>query len=614
MRDTILARFAAQVAERGDRVALRTVVAGGSAADATLTWRGWAQASRELAAALVAAEIGVGGRVAILAGNRPLWPIADLGALSAGLVTVGVYPTSAPPQVAALLADAAARVVVVDRAEQLASVLAARPLPPTLRLVVCEDEGAAAAVPPSRNGDAPVVSWRALLERGRAALRDASVAAALDRRLAAVGPDDLAALIYTSGSTGVPKGACLSHRYLLASADSVRETLGLTADDTTLSFLPFSHAAERIFGLYVRVHCGIEATLVEDHLRLWDVARLVAPTLFGGLPRFYEKAGAALRAAEAAAAPADRARWTRAQALGRERSALRRDGRPVPEALERAWAESVAPARAHVAALFGHRLRLATSGGATLPREVAEHLDALGVTVLGAYGLTEHLCVAMNRPGRHAFDSVGPLMPGTEARVAEDGELLVQRSALTFDGYLGRPDETAAAFTPDGRWLRTGDLASLGADGFLRVTGRAKELIALSNGKKVAPLPIEARLSADEWIAQAVLVGEGRSYVSALLALRRAAVERWAATERLALDYPALLRHPAVRARVQRAVDAVNAGLSRPEQVKRFALLERELTVEEGELTPTLKVRRAEVAARYADACATLYDLVEERA
>ena len=613
MRDTILARFAAQVAERGDRVALRTVVAGGSAADATLTWRAWAAASRELAAALVDAGVEAGGRVAILAGNRPLWPIADLGALAAGLVTVGVYPTSAPAQVATLLADAGARVVVVDRAEQLATVLAA-PLPATLRLVVCEDEDAVAALPPSRNGDAPVVSWRALLARGRAALGDAALVAALDRRLAAVRPDDLAALIYTSGSTGVPKGACLSHRYLLASADSVREALGLTADDTTLSFLPFSHAAERIFGLYVRVHCGMEATLVEDHQRLWDVARLVRPTLFGGLPRFYEKACAALRAAETAAPPAERRRWARAVELGRRRSALRRAGAPVPAALEEEWAACAAPARAQLAALFGDRLRLATSGGATLPQAVAEHLDALGVTVLGAYGLTEHLCVAMNRPERHAFDSVGPLMPGTEARVAEDGELLVRRGALTFDGYLGRPDETTAAFTPDGRWLRTGDLAALDADGFLRVTGRAKELIALSNGKKVAPLPIEARLSADEWIAQAVLVGEGRHYVGALLALRRPAVEAWAAAAGLERDWPALLAHPAVRARVQRAVDAVNAALSRPEQVKRFALLERELTVEDGELTPTLKVRRAEVAARYADACAALYDLVEERA
>jgi long-chain acyl-CoA synthetase len=612
MRDTILARFAAQAAGRGDDVALRTLVAGGAAADATMTWAEWAAASRQLSAALVAAGVAPGERVAVLAGNRPLWPIADLGVLAAGAVSVGVYPTSAPAQVASLLADADARVVIVDRAEHLDAVLAARAMLPKLRVTVCEDADAAAAA--GRDGGAPVVSWKGWLASGARALEDAAVRAELDRRLAALAPDDLAVLIYTSGSTGVPKGACLSHRYLLASAESVRLALGLTACDTTLSFLPFSHAAERIFGLCVRVHCGIAATLVEDHHRVWEVARLVAPTLFGGLPRFYEKASAALRAAQAAASPEDAPRWARALELGRARARLRREGRPVPEALEREWAANVAPARTHVAALFGDRLRVATSGGATLPVAVAEHLDALGVTVLGAYGLTEHLCVAMNRPARHAFDTVGPLMPGTEARIAGDGELLVRRGPLTFTGYLNRPQETREAFTADGCWLRTGDLATLGDDGFLRVTGRAKELIALSSGKKVAPLPIEARLSADEWIAQAVLVGEGRSYVSALLALRRPAVEAWAAAERIGLAYPALLRHPAVRARVQQAVDRVNAELSRPEQVKRFALLERELTVERGELTPTLKVRRAAVAASFAGDCAALYDSTEERA
>ena len=606
MRETILARLAAQVAERGDAVALHAPRSGGAREGRALTWRELDAAARAVSAALVAGGFGAGERVAILAGNRVLWPVADLGVLGAGLVSVGVHPTSAPAQVREVLADSGARVAIVDTVAQF-EVLAAAGLPEGVRLVVCEDlDDAPPALRDRLAAQARVASWADWLREGAAA-PDGDAAAAADVRRARLAPGDLAILIYTSGSTGTPKGACLSHRTILASAESVRCTLGLRADDHSLSFLPFSHAAERIFGLYTRVHVGMRAVLVEEHARLWTVARETEPTLFGGLPRFFEKAVAALRAEEARADAATKARWERARRLGRERSVLRRAGQAVPAELEREWTEAAMPARECLAALFGGRLRLATSGGAAFPVAVAEYLDAFGLTVLGAYGLTEHLCVAFNRPGRYDFATAGPPMEGTELRIAADGEVLVRRNALTFSGYLGRPEATAEAFTADGEWLRTGDLGALDERGFLRVTGRAKELIALSTGKKVAPLPIEARLSADEWIAQAVLHGEGRKYVSALVSLRRDAVEAWAAESALALDYATLLRHPAVHARVQAAVDAVNAELSRAEQVRRFALLERELTVEDGELTPTLKVRRPVVEARYAEDLDALY-------
>ena len=606
MRETILDRFAVQARERGNVVALRTLAATGAAADSSLTWREWDDDARAVAAALVARGLGPGARVAILAGNRVLWPVADVGVMRAGLVSVGLYPTSAPSQVQELLADAAVPVVIVDRVEQLEKVLAAAPALPELGLVVCEDLDDA---PDSLRDGSPValVRWRDWLADGSRALSESRVANELARREAAVRDTDIAALIYTSGSTGAPKAAELPHRYLLASAHSVQRALGLTADDSTLSFLPYCHAAERVFGLYTRMHVGMAVTLVEEHEHVWDAARLAQPTLFGGLPRFFEKASEALRRAAAAADETRRERWEAAERLGRARAMLRRHGLPVPAALERDWTTASEPARECVRGLFGARLRLATSGGATLPVEVAEHLDAFGVTVLGAYGLTEHLCVAMNRPERYAFDTVGLPMPGTELHVTEDGELLVRRSALTFAGYLHRPQATDEAFTADGAWLRTGDLASLDDDGFLRITGRVKELIALSTGKKVAPLPIEARLTEDEWIAQAILVGEGRKYVSALIALRRPAVEHWAAEQRLEGDYALLRRHPLVTARVQLAVDRVNATLSRSEQVKRFALLDDELTVEAGEITPTQKIRRGEVAARHAARVDALY-------
>lgn len=286
---------------------------------------------------------------------------------------------------------------------------------------------------------------------------------------------------------------------------------------------------------------------------------------------------------------------------------MKRAGLAVPEELEREWAEASADATRRLRDHFGGRVRLATSGGATFPDHVAEDLDALGLTVLGAYGLTEHLCVAFNRPDRYTFDSAGPPVPGTEIRLAEDGEILIRRSALTFSGYHDRPEETAAVFSPDGEWLHTGDLGTLASDGLLRVTGRKKELIALSTGKKVAPLAIEAQLGRHPWIDRAVVIGEGRKYLSAIITLRCATVTGWAASRELDLSYTELLTHPDVLSEVQKAVDTANEAFSRPERVRRFVLLEHVFTVEAEELTPTLKVRRGRVAERYRDELNALY-------
>jgi long-chain acyl-CoA synthetase len=229
------------------------------------------------------------------------------------------------------------------------------------------------------------------------------------------------------------------------------------------------------------------------------------------------------------------------------------------------------------------------------------------LTVLGAYGLTEHLCVAMHRPDSYRFDSAGMPMPGTDLRISDTGEIQLRRSALTFSGYQHNAAETRAAFTSDGAWLRTGDLGFVDAEGRLHVTGREKELIALSGGKKVAPVPIERRLSESPWIAQAVLFGENRRYISALIALRRDYVEKWARETGRGHGFDALLLDPEITERVQHAIDAVNQTLSRPEQIKRFALLPAELSMEGEELTPTLKVRRSVIAQKYQEQLESLY-------
>jgi long-chain acyl-CoA synthetase len=597
--DTMLARFLARVRETPDAVAIEELAAGGAPADLSLTWAQWREASRSFAAALVEDGVERGDRVAVLAGNRVMWPVAEIGILMVGAVSVGVYPTSAPNQVRDVLADCEAVAIVVDAADQLEKVLAVAPELPRLQRIV------AGVVPEVGN---VAVGWRDYLMAGAAALAERTgLASSIDERTSAATPDDIALLIYTSGSTGEPKGARIPHRYVTASAISVRDTLGLVDSDTSLSFLPYCHAGERVFGLYTRILCGIRTAHVVQLPRVWEAARAFEPTLFGGLPRFFEKIYEALVVHEATLPAGDRARWHRALALGRERFALRRSGRAVPNDLEMAWREAVLPCRDVVDGLLGRRLRLATSGGATLPAEVADYLDAVGVTVLGAYGQTEHLCIAFHRADAYDTQTVGRPMPGTELRVDADGEVLVRRGALTFAGYHGKPDASREAFTADGMWLKTGDLGEVTPEGRLRLTGRKKELIALSSGKKVAPLPIESRLVDDPWIGHAMLYGEGERFVSALLVPRRRVLEAWQREQGLSLEYRELLGHPDVVARVQDVVNRVNAGLSGPERIKRFVLLDRELSVEADELTPTMKIRRAVVTRRYRDRLETLY-------
>jgi long-chain acyl-CoA synthetase len=589
---TVVHALLANAEAVGDREALRCYDASATVTEC-MPWRALAEAAVQVGAALVGQGSRIGDTVAVLAGNGVTWPVADLGILMSGGVSVGIHPTSTPEQVAQVLRDSGAHTVIVDGALHLEAVRWARSSTPALRQVIVA--GAATGGP----GESTWTDW---LASGGAAESE-SVA----RRIEVLQPESDAVLIYTSGSTGTPRGARLSHGCLVASARSIGETLGLRSDDTGISFLPFSHAAERIFGHYTRIVHGMAAGVCADPRRVWDVARAYRPTVFGAVPRFFEKASAQLHAMKEAAGAEEQSRWEAAIRLGTERSRLRRAGASVPGGLESAWRSASESLQEHARAVFGGAVRLATSGGATLPTSAAEHLDALGVTVLGAYGLTEHLCAAFNRPDCYDFESAGPPMPGTTIRIDTDGEILLARGPLTFSGYFGCDAETRDVFTHDGEWLRTGDLGAITARGCLTVTGRRKELIALSTGKKVAPGPIEARLTSDPLLGHAMLAGEGRPFVTALLWPRGDAVAEWAAAQDLGNGNGSLGEHPAVRARIQAVIDRVNAGLSPWERIARFRLLPDELTVEGGDLTPSHKLRRAALHERHTELLHDLY-------
>ena len=361
-------------------------------------------------------------------------------------------------------------------------------------------------------------------------------------------------MVYTSGTTGPPKGACLSHRYIINSVESLRQTIPIYDTDVSFSYLPFCHVAERISGLYNRLYAGASAYFVDDLARLGEYMLEVRPTVFASLPRFFEKIHARIVA----------------------------DTERLPEA-ERAHFKAT-----RVKDYFGGRIRLATSGGAPLPLEVAEFFAAAGLPILQAYGLTENVCVAFNRPDKYKFGTVGPPMPGCEVRIAADKEILV-RSEMMFSGYYKAPGETAKVFQ-DG-WLLTGDLGEIDEEGFLKIIGRKKELIVTSTGKKVSPALLENMLKEHHLISQAMVYGEGRSYLVALITLNSVAS----------------------REAVQSIVDDVNRRVSSTESIKRFAVLDRDFEIARDEITPTGKLKRDVITDRFRQVIDGLYLAADSR-
>jgi long-chain acyl-CoA synthetase len=586
-------RILASLASRGDAPAFLFKEEG--------LWKNWTwgEVGRKVEAAargLVALGVSEGGRVGILSPNRPQWTVADVGALAARCVPVPIYPTSTLKQARFIVEDAGVEVLFAGGAAQLPTALELKATCASLRAVMVLDPAV------ETEGGRDYLSFEAFLRLGGEA-----EGREVDRRLACAGPDDVLTIIYTSGTTGEPKGVVLTHANLLACFEAHEGRLPPTGpEDISLCFLPLSHVFERCWTYFV-LHRGVVNAYLEDPKQVAEALREVRPTVMCAVPRFYEKVHGAVMAKVQAAPRPRRALFRWAVRVGAEAAERRREGRNLGPWLSLRHRTADRLVLRKIRDLTGGRVRFFPCAGAPLSPEIEAFFHAAGLFVAQGYGLTETTAtVSVHEWRGFRFGTVGKPLPGVEVRIGEGGEVQV-RGATVMREYYRRPQETAAAFV-DG-WFRTGDAGEIDGEGRLVITDRLKDLIKTSGGKYVAPQAVETALMGDPLVEQVAVIGERRKYVTALIVPNFAALEEWAAARGVSWSTRTdLLTHPEVKAVYERRIARRTADLAPHEKIKRFTLLEREFSQEAGELTPTLKVRRKEVAERYGPAIAAMYE------
>ena len=558
----------------------------------------WAQAGDRvsaLAAGLVALGIQPEQRVAILSSTRVDWVLADFAILCAGAATTTVYPTTNPEDVAYILSDSATRLAFAEDDAQVEKLRQQRDKLPELAKVVTFDG--------TPDGDW-VISLDELAALGTDLL--AQDPSAVTDRVDATRPDQLATLIYTSGTTGRPKGVRLPHDCWVYEGVAVDETGLLTSDDVQYLWLPLSHSFGKVL-LAAQLATGSSAAVDGRVDKIIDNLAVVAPTFMAAAPRIFEKVHGRVvtMAEEEGGARLKIFRW--AMGVGHEVSALRLAGKEPGGVLKAKHAVADKLVFSKLRARFGGNLRFLVSGSAALSRDIALFFHAAGILILEGYGLTETSAgTFVNRPEDYRFGTVGIPFPKTEVRIDDDGEVLL-RGPGVMQGYHNLPEQTADALDADG-WLHTGDIGELQDGRFLRITDRKKDMIKTSGGKYVAPQVIEVIFKGECALASQIVVhGDGRNYCTALVTLDPDALTSWAHHRSLTGDYAVLSQHPDVRAEVARAIEAVNAKINRWETVKDFRILDHDLSIEAGELTPSLKVKRRVVEDKHRDLLDAMY-------
>jgi long-chain acyl-CoA synthetase len=553
------------------------------------TWAEYARRVASVAAGLRSLGVGPGDRVAIHAENRPEWVIADLAVQGLGACTVGIYPTSPAAEVEYLLSHSEASVLIAEDEEQLDKALEVRSRLPLLRHVVVVDP----------RGVADDVPTFASLEQ------DGSLAA-YEESVAALDPGATAVLVYTSGTTGPPKGAMISHANLVAAGETA-VVLGARRNDEVLSYLPLCHVAERLISVIDGVWAGLVVNFGEGGPSFPQDLRDVQPTVFLGVPRVWEKMLATVEIRMADASRLKRLLYRACVRQGR-RIAPRRMARRLT-VLDRVvlGACELLVFRALREKLGMSRVRAALSGAAPIAPQVLEYLWAIGIPVREGYGQTENTAVCTLTPeGDIRLGEVGTALPSVEVRIAPDGEILT-RSAGVFQGYLNDPVATKAAVDDEG-WLHTGDVGELSQDGFLRITDRKKDIIITAGGKNLSPSEIENRLKVSPYVREAVVIGDRRRYVTALIGIELDTVGNWASRRGLAYTtYADLSRKDEVHRLIDDVVQETNKDLAQVERIKRFTMIAKELDHEDGELTATQKVKRRALEQRFATEIEAMY-------
>jgi long-chain acyl-CoA synthetase len=590
----VASMFLDRVQASSDSEAFRYLVAGEWV---SATWQQTADRVEMLAAGLLALGIEPEQRVGIASSTRYEWILADLAIMCSGAATTTVYPTTNAGGTAYILADSESRVVFAEDAEQLAKLTERRAELPSLTKVVLFDGPG--------DGDW-AITLADFAELGQKYLLEHP--SGVQTRTDAITPQQLATLIYTSGTTGPPKGVRLPHSAWAYEGTATVSLNLIREDDLQLLWLPMAHAFGKVL-VTAQLACGFVTAIDGRVDKIVDNMAVLKPTVMGAAPRIFEKAHARIVTAQQAQGGLRARLFAAAFTVGLAVDRRRRAGRavPLPMSLLRPLFDRLVFSK--VRDVFGGRIRFFISGAAPLNREIGEWFHAAGLLILEGYGMTESAAGAcVNRPDQYKLGTVGLAMEGTSIRINnDDGEIQI-RGACVMDGYHNLPDKTAETFTDDG-WLRSGDKGAIDADGFLTVTGRIKEMFKTSSGKYIAPPAIEAKFMAIcPYASQFLVFGEGRNFCVALIALDADLMSQWAAENGFdGANYQDLVNAPAVREMIDEYIAKLNGELNRWETIKKWVLLDHDLSIERGELTPSLKVKRSVVAEQNKQVLDALY-------
>jgi len=593
MEQTVIYFFWKNVKEKGNRLALMTKEAGRWR---EIPFREFGDIVTALASSLIDMGIHKGDKVAIISQTRYEWTLSDTSILTLGAATVPIYPTVKEDEVKYILANSDSRLAFVEDKGQLQKVLKIKSDLPLLdRIVIFDPKGA-----PS---DSAVVSFATFLEQGRS--EAAQFAPVILEHAAKIAMDDLATIVYTSGTTGLPKGGMISHKNIMFNLRALGSLVETLQEDRAVAYLPLSHVYERI-NEFNALYRGTAYCFAESIDKMVENLADIQPAVMPGVPRVYEKMYTRVTEQIQAGPPLKRAIFNWAQSVGKRAIPYRMEGRPMPIGLKIQLALANGLVFKKIKDKFGGKLRYCISAAAPISQEVIEFFLSLDIPMYEGFGMTETMApTSLNTPTASKLGTVGRVFPGVEVKIAPDGEILLKGDNV-ISGYYKLPEETAETFA-DG-WLHTGDLGEIDKDGFLKITGRKKELIITSGAKHVAPNKLENIFSLNPFIGQFVPYGDNRKFISAIVSLEQEAIEPWATQQGIKYSsFAELSQYPKVRELIQGIIEEGNKQLAQFETIKKFIVSDHPFSIDTGELTPTLKVKKKVVYERYMPQLDDLY-------